>query len=479
MDLEIDSTDTRIKSDLNPPRRTSASMALAWLKLEQVRGKVSPAVIGLIAMVAATYLFVGHVNGKLGPQGGIRRVEPQAVSGDEPHYLIMINSLLFDRDLRLDPDFMRVRAGGYEAGARFRGRKFGGHAVLVNRRTRENAKCHEGCSEESIRALGGNLDELAMYPAHPVGFPAFMALLALPFQPEPQQVEGVVGTLNLLLSIVGVLLAYAGARKAGLAQGPSFATAILLGFASAWFPYARSYFSESAIGVALLLGFVSLRMRRPVLCGIAIGVAASMKSVFALCGLVWVIERLWARRYREAGLLTASMAVCGLLQVWFNMRLLGSAVSVGAGSFVSANGWQSFRETLFDPSHGLFPFMPWAVLALLWAPAGFRRAATSPSKGLDTHARRQLALPLFSFLAVYSIIGWGPGYCYGPRYWVALLPFLAMAAVDFAVSGKEWRLHLTGALAAVGMLVAVPAAIKYDRLFSRPAAASIFEDSPP
>jgi hypothetical protein len=479
MDLEIDSTNTRIKSELGSGVGGTGESLLSGQRLARLRGRVSPVVLSLFALTAAVYLFVGHVNGKLGPRGGIRRAVPHAVSGDEPHYLVIINSLLFDHDLRIDPDFARIRSGGYEAGAAFRGGTFGGHAVLVNRRTGQNVKCHESCTEASVEALGGNADELAMYPAHPVGFPLLVALLVWPLQPAPEAVEGLVGTVNILISIGGVLLAYAGARRGGLGNTAAIASAILLGFASSWFPYSKSYFSESAIGLFLLLGFLALRTGRPVWSGLAIGVAASMKSVFALCGFAWVLERLWARRYREAALLTASMGVCGLLQMWLNMKLLGSAVTVGAGSFVAADGLQSFKDTLFEPSHGLFPFVPWAVLAFLWGPIGGRPGVQAAPDELDVPARRQLVLPLFLFLAVYSIIGWGPGYCYGPRYWIALLPFLALLAVDFAVSGKKWRLQLTGVLAVAGLLVAVPGAVKYERLFSRPAAASVFEDTPP
>jgi hypothetical protein len=255
------------------------------------------------------------------------------------------------------------------------------------------------------------------------------------------------------------------------------ASALLLGFASSWLPYARSYFAESPIGLFLVLGFLALRSNRPFLSGIAVGIAMSMKSVFGVFGFAWVLERLWARRYKEAIWLTASIAFCTALQTCFNLVMLRSPVTFGAGGWVSAQGLSSFMETLFHPAHGLVAFVPWTLIPFVWGPFAARPGAKDAPNVLAVDARRQLILPLLMTLLVYSVIGWGPGYCYGPRYWIAVLPFLAMLVVDFAVSGRPWRSHAVGVLAAAGLLIAVPGAIKYQELFSRPAAAAIFLDS--
>jgi hypothetical protein len=479
MGIEIDSNDAHIKSAASLVRgqREGVLELLGWRRLAgALWWRLSPTVRSLVVLTTVVYLVVGHADATLGPRGGVRAVVPRAMSGDEPHYLVIINSLLFDHDLRIDPDFVRIRAGGYEAGRYFRGGAFGGHSVLVNRRTGQHAKCPEGCSEADIQALGGNLSELAMYPAHPVGYPVFFAAMLWPFQPEPSEVEPLVGRFAILVAIAGVLLTYAAARRSGFSQKAAAASALLLGFASSWLPYARSYFSESSIGLFLVLGFLALRSNRSILAGLAIGVAVSMKSVFALCGVAWIVERLFARRFKEAFLLTASLGAFGLVQMGFNQVMLGTPFTIGAGTWVSAQGLQSFVDTLFEPHHGLVPFVPWALIPFLWGPLASRPGMKDAPELLAVDARRQLILPLLMILFVYSIIGWGPGYCYGPRYWIALLPFLALLVVDFAIAGKAWRWQLVSVLAAAGMLVAVPGAIKYGYLFSRAAAASVFID---
>ena len=64
--------------------------------------------------------FWGVTRVKFIPRFGLRVVIPAAVSGDEPHYLIVVNSLLFDHSLEVQHQYSRVSPGRYKAGAPFR-----------------------------------------------------------------------------------------------------------------------------------------------------------------------------------------------------------------------------------------------------------------------------------------------------------------------------------------------------------------------
>src|SRR5579872_3281676 len=66
------------------------------------------------------------------PHQGFQIVPTQAISGDEPHYVLVINSILFDHDLEIKDDYKRVAAGGIEAGALFRGIKISHHSILID-----------------------------------------------------------------------------------------------------------------------------------------------------------------------------------------------------------------------------------------------------------------------------------------------------------------------------------------------------------
>jgi len=92
------------------------------------------------------------------------------------------------------------------------------------------------------------------------------------------------------------------------------------------------------------------------------------------------------------------------------------------------NKFRCFLDNLTHKTYGLLWYAPWVVCAF-WAlvRAGWRYAA-----GDDILAA--MALPiLFNFLMLGSLAvafrSFSPGYCYGPRYWVPLLPWLALLSV--------------------------------------------------
>ncbi len=59
-------------------------------------------------------------------------VRPYVFSGDEPHYLLLANSLRWDGDLELSDDYLDVAAGSDRAGALFPGVDLDHHTVLVD-----------------------------------------------------------------------------------------------------------------------------------------------------------------------------------------------------------------------------------------------------------------------------------------------------------------------------------------------------------
>jgi hypothetical protein len=98
--------------------------------------------------------------------------------------------------------------------------------------------------------------------------------------------------------------------------------------------------------------------------------------------------------------------------------------------------WGSFLEgasgTLFSPNRGLFVFSPWVAVALGLAPvpAVARRLA---SQGLITWLLAAL-VPYFLLLSKYAV--WWGGHCFGPRYWIEVMPLFAIL---FAF-GLDWML---------------------------------------
>lgn len=135
-----------------------ADLAGMWCARAVRRASALP-VLALAAMLAQSRC-------ELDPESGaLRLTPPGVVSGDEPHYLMVVNSILFDRDQRLEDDYGRVEESGLDAGRRFR--------CVRRRRPRLRGIRTQ---ERSLRQPGAVVER----GAHPIGFPLAVAgLLAL------------------------------------------------------------------------------------------------------------------------------------------------------------------------------------------------------------------------------------------------------------------------------------------------------------
>jgi hypothetical protein len=120
-------------------------------------------------------------------------------------------------------------------------------------------------------------------------------------------------------------------------------------------------------------------------------------------------------------------------------------------------------NTLLDPAAGLFFYAPWTIFGFI----GCARSLTSTS----TNARlvRTMAVPLFLYLIAVSSIGLGAGYSYGPRYWIAFMPWLALAAVETMRHAGRYQRAVCTLLVICGVAMAIPGALRYPQLFNRPA----------
>jgi hypothetical protein len=283
-----------------------------------------------------------------------------------------------------------------------------------------------------------------------------------PFAPRPDQVEGIVGGWLLLVSWLVVLLTYRLARREGLDRRWALAAAALLGLASSWLPYVRSFFSESMIGLLLLLALWALRAERAALAALLAGLAMWIKPPFALVGMGWMIERLWAGRPRQALTIGAVMGPMGVALLAFNTWLAGKPLISGAAGWIWTDGVMTSLQTLIGDRQGVISFVPWTALAFAAC------LASLLDRGGDS-LTRQIAIPAFLHMGLLAASAHSGFYSYGPRYWVQMLPWLALATVAFASQprwrGYRWSLLV---LAGLGALFAFPGAFKHHpRLWSQ------------
>jgi hypothetical protein len=293
--------------------------------------------------------------------------------------------------------------------------------------------------------------------AHPVAWSGVVALAVALTQPQTWQIERRVGLFLIFAAWLGGLMTYGVAREAGLGPGYASASVALLAIASPWLAYTRSYFSEQLTGVVLIGALWALQRGRPVACALLSALATAFKPMNLLVAAGWILERWFAGRRRDALKIATVTAVAttGLLafNYWQARVLLIAGNDVWRPLFWDR--WSFPFHTLLDPTHGLFPFVPWAVVLL----AAFQGSAV-PEHSPSGELLRQALWPIACTLPLLLVTAWVGANCYGCRYWVPFLPSMAIATLVLVRRFPVLRVP-TVALAILGALIAIPGALQY------------------
>jgi hypothetical protein len=460
--------------------------------------------IAIPALFLLSLIFIWGVSRlEFVPHQGLVVVPTQAISGDEPHYLMIINSLLFDHDLQLKDDYKRVAAGGLEAGALFRGIDMMHESIIIDRVSGEHFRWlkpafrwrnRDGSYHPWMISIAGHLvpeAEVSEVSFHPVAFAALMAAMIAPFHPHKDQVEPYCALAMVLFGWLGAILTYVIARRMGLRRSYAIlAVAILLG--SPWLAYSRSFFPEVPIGVTLCLALLTYAIDMPILNAIAVAAAIFMKPPFAVIGLGFAVDLALARRWRA---LAGYAAVIGIsigcllgMNYWLaktpilppifdTLPVLPGLPDMGEPVF-PADSLSQARTVLKWPfghlmafDYGLLWYAPWALFAF-WAIA---RERACPDARRDRLA--QIFFPVLFYFLMLTLLGltfhgFTPGYSYGPRYWVPLLPWLALAFAHFLQHSATWARWSVATVVVAAAVISLSGALRYPHLFQQPFYAS-------
>lgn len=300
----------------------------------------------------------------------------------------------------------------------------------------------------------------------------------------------VYSTMNAVVTAGCVALVYLLARRFGFSEGAGAATALIYGFATLAWPYAKLDFTEPLVTLFLLLAWYLAVLalaavpnagitRQPLawqsivlaplprllaLSAAALLLAMATKYVTAIAvpalALPLALE-LWRRRLPLTTMLIAAVAfgapfvAAGLPALWLFSTGLGLAPTLFADLLGGLQrGWLDLpfhigaRGLLLSPGKSIFLYAPPLVLALIGARACIRRAGWPGVVAL--------AVPAMYFV-VYSMKGvWYGGNAWGPRYLVPAVPFLMLLAapvLEWWLSGTRraagstgWRRLCAGAI---------------------------------
>lgn len=351
---------------------------------------------------------------------------PALIGGDEPHYALMAHSMAIDRDLELENNYQSVEAGSSAAGRKLAGTRLDRHLVQRG-------------------------DELVF--SHPLGLPLLVAPLLwlqnlVAPGAAPDIVLGLFGlgvTFLALLEGLRLLVESSRNRRLALLVGLSvyFTTPLWL--------YSRTFFTEPYVWSGLVLSLGLIERERPFLASLMLALTLLIKET-ALLAIVPILVWVWWNRGFRSFLRLSVLPVAALLLFGLkNSKVYGEWWVTFQPFQIGSPWWEGFAGLLLDPRHGLLPFAPLALVALLvWSVA--LRSGRHPFP-------RAAGFALLAFAGYFILsalwIDWRGGSCYGPRLLVPVLPALALPLLSLTDrtemrAGYRWSI---GILALVGFAI--------------------------
>ncbi len=318
---------------------------------------------------------------------------PRALSGDSPHYLVAVNSLIEDGDFNLKNNYDQALSGDWDAGLRFRSRKIDRHVDV----------------DSQGRELG----------THSPFFALILAFFAWPLAGTPW-VEPLCVWITSAAGLAVVLFLWQHLKEEFDKQlNPlliaSMATPLLCYSRDIWTePWIAAIWlallSTQKISFRILLGFIGTLIKYPF-----------FVVPFAL-GIVHCI-----RGKKKSGLALIASSTLAITTSIVMVQWIFQDVTEHQSLFHSGihAGFQFSLEglfgLLFSPENGLLIFFP----ILIW---GFRR--------IWKHA--EIWLPLVTFFAAHAFyVDWMGGTGFGSRYMVPIASLL-MLSVDWSAMRNRW-----------------------------------------
>lgn len=334
----------------------------------------------LLLVPAAFALFVvagGRASVRVGPQG------------DEPHYLMVAESLLRDGDVSLESDYREQRYASF-------------HDVPLEPHFR-------------VRGRGGEV-----YSLHALG----LSVLVLP----AWAVAGYAGVTVFMALLAALLVREIHALSYELSgrEDAAFATAVVCALSPPLLPYAGLVFTE--VPAALLLTFALRRGRSAagsLATALAVGLAVAalpwLNVRYAPLAVIALVHALWRTpRLNRVAALLAPAVVSALALTLYHHALYGFWDPTRVYGRRPEFAWSTLLEgvpgLLFDQEFGLLVHAPVLVLAL---------------PGLLLLLRRDLRLGVSALAAVAVVIGvagswhmWRGGFNPAGRFLVPIVPVL-------------------------------------------------------
>ncbi len=350
---------------------------------------------------------------------------PSVTSGDEPHYLILLNSVINDGDLDLRNNYESSHAGSDQAGRRHSRRPLDHHSVFY-----VGGKKHKWSdlyfrstdkwrwNERNVLVPGRqssdvDLGDAPEYSAHPPGLAFLLAPFVIAFR-GTAWVEPIALLCSGMATVLAMFLFNVFLKSLGTSNlHANIATMLAFLGTPAWH-YGRSLFTEPYLllfGVAAC--YFAIAKSRYFLAGVFIGIGLLLKGPILLLMIPLAIYGLVHAGVLRTSLLLLPAGLAIGVQLLVNRSMSGESSQM-AMPFTSGSILAGSVGLLCSPYKGVIFFAPVVLLSL----ATFRLSAVN-SKELPVYVGF-----CFYFLVIALWPEWHGGHCFGPRLIVPALPLL-------------------------------------------------------
>jgi hypothetical protein len=369
---------------------------------------------------------------------------PFVYLGDEPHYLVTLNSILWDGDVELSNNYARAWLGHVDSGLHRAGQILDHHTYLhsftglaIQQEALfgafDDEPDHDAAGRKRPRALripktGALPDEYSWHPSYPLYLLAPVMSLLPRTAVEPVMLM-VISALMFLAALrfreLCTLLVPSGLYADLAMLGVFLGTPVLF--------YSRSFFPEAFFVILLVLACHGCMVRqRWLVPGLCLMLAAALKPPAALLA-VPVLLLMASLDLRKA--LAIFVLVClGAGFSFLEMRVLKGVLQ--AGTLVDADrlidtsslSYMPYAN-LFHPRFGLLRYAPVLALSVLgWVPLArrFPKEAGALLAGVVLNYAFLCLIPMF-------------GSAYAGRYQVPFMPLLGVGFVGFWFYRESFR----------------------------------------
>jgi hypothetical protein len=370
---------------------------------------------------------------------------PGVLSGDEPHYLVLINSAISDGDFDLANNYQDVHRGGLQAGRIFSGQPLDHHVnwyqddhlvkwwQVYEMDPERWERDGEGHPVPTLRSDSESRPVSEKeYSQHPVGLAFLLAPILVAFRGTALVEPAALFTSGL--ATVGGCFAWCWLVKP-YSRYPAhrLGAAAVAYLGSPLWHYGQDLYSESFLAFLGVAAFAAaLRAGRYGIAGLLVGAGILIKTPFGLIALPLIADALIRGHWRQALKCAVPLALAGFLVMYWNRQMYGDWLR-------NPQEWEpgSLSEGLFGLTlswkHGLLLVSPALCLSALALPTWFRNHRRDAT--LMT-----LAVMLYGGLMACWAQWWG-GTCYSARLILPIVPFL-FAPLALLFETEMWKSHI-------------------------------------